>query len=284
MNLKLLGKMTALKNGAVKGICLFCFWTVILLAGCQDPRTIHFNDTTKQEVITSAAVGDSFPIYIALPADYYSNQEGSYDVLYLLDGDYYFNETQQMIASYVQNNELKPVILVGIGNTGQRARDYSPTAEVRYPGSGGSAKYASFITTELIPYIDSHYRTIANPENRCLAGHSLGGLFAYYTLFVGNDSFHKIIAASSTLMWDNGIIFQYEADYAASHTTLPVMFYTTVSSGDYTINPYQTEMFNRLQGRNYFGFTLASDSFEGEGHVYSWKPAFEKGLLLFFKK
>ncbi|MCL6589319.1 MAG: hypothetical protein K6U80_05120 [Firmicutes bacterium] len=284
MQFNFLREFNIQKIAFIIGICIFLLMTVIL-TGCyvEDPRAIHLNQTTKQVMIDSTFVGDTFPIYISLPQDYYDNPGIFYDVVYLLDGDWYFTETQKMICSHVANNEMRPVILVGIGNSAQRNRDYTPTNVIDYPITGGGPKFAAFIKDELIPYIDFNYRTVANPANRCLAGHSLGGLFAYYALFFYNDTFNKIIAASSYLCWDNGVTFQYEADFAGSHTALPVMFYTTICTGDYSLNPYQNEMLKRLKSRNYAGFILLSDSFEGDSHIYSWKPSFDNGLTRFFQ-
>src|ERR1035438_9067791 len=35
--------------------------------------------------------------------------------------------------------------------------------------------WEDFIVRELVPYIDAHYRTLADPASRGLAGHSMGG-------------------------------------------------------------------------------------------------------------
>jgi len=57
--------------------------------------------------------------------------------------------------------------------------------------------FQTVLTEELIPYVDSHFRTLDNPENRAMAGLSMGGmetrmittnkpgLFQYYGLLSG---------------------------------------------------------------------------------------------------
>lgn len=42
------------------------------------------------------------------------------------------------------------------------------------------SKYYSFIVNELVPYIDKHYATKANKENRAITGLSMGGFGALY--------------------------------------------------------------------------------------------------------
>jgi S-formylglutathione hydrolase FrmB len=44
-----------------------------------------------------------------------------------------------------------------------------------YSNSPTTGNWETYITEDLIGYIDGHYRTIANRESRGLAGHSMGG-------------------------------------------------------------------------------------------------------------
>jgi len=55
-----------------------------------------------------------------------------------------------------------------------------PDAYTRYEGSMYSSSvttgdWENYIATELVAYIDAHYRTLARPASRGIAGHSLGG-------------------------------------------------------------------------------------------------------------
>lgn len=43
-----------------------------------------------------------------------------------------------------------------------------------------SLQMESFITEDLVPYIDAHYNTIANPEKRAITGLSMGGHGAFW--------------------------------------------------------------------------------------------------------
>ena len=46
-----------------------------------------------------------------------------------------------------------------------------------------ASRWQTFLTTELIPYVDSHYRTVAKREGRAITGLSMGGHGAFYTAF-----------------------------------------------------------------------------------------------------
>jgi enterochelin esterase-like enzyme len=64
-------------------------------------------------------------------------------------------------------------------------------------GFGSNAGFQTFLCDELVPYVDAHFRTIANKDNRAMAGLSMGGMethsitlarpemFGYYGLLSG---------------------------------------------------------------------------------------------------
>jgi S-formylglutathione hydrolase FrmB len=80
-----------------------------------------------------------------------------------------------------------------------------PDAFTRFGGSWYSSSpttgdWESFITKDLVGYIDDRYRTIAKREGRGLAGHSMGG---YGTLRIGMryaETFGAIYAMSSAIL------------------------------------------------------------------------------------
>jgi enterochelin esterase-like enzyme len=80
-----------------------------------------------------------------------------------------------------------------------------PNAFTRFKGSMYSSSvttgdWETFITKELVGYIDAHYRTLAQRESRGLAGHSMGG---YGTMRLGMkspDVFSSVYALSPCCM------------------------------------------------------------------------------------
>ena len=67
----------------------------------------------------------------------------------------------------------------------------------------GADKFRAFIRSEVIPYVENHYRTA---PFRILAGHSVGGLFAIDTLARQPDLVHVYLAVSPSLWWDRGAL------------------------------------------------------------------------------
>ena len=80
---------------------------------------------------------------------------------------------------------------------GQRPQGQRPAGGGFGGGFGANAGFEKFLCDELVPYVDAHFRTIANKDNRAMAGLSMGGMethsitlarpemFGYYGLLSG---------------------------------------------------------------------------------------------------
>ena len=64
---------------------------------------------------------------------------------------------------------------------------------------GGGWKFLDFIESELIPEIQSKYRTTSR---KLLIGHSLGGLLAINTYMDKNSPFDAFVSLDPSLWWD----------------------------------------------------------------------------------
>jgi enterochelin esterase family protein len=62
------------------------------------------------------------------------------------------------------------------------------------PGMGGpgGGAYGVFMTTELIPWVDSHFRTIADKDHRAMAGLSMGGMQTASVTMANLDKFSYV--------------------------------------------------------------------------------------------
>ncbi len=110
-------------------------------------------------------------------------------------------------------NQVPKSIVVGIA-TVDRKRDFTfPTSiegdKKRYPTTGHSDKFISFIEKELQPYIQAKYKTDAN---KTLIGQSLGGLLATEILIKKPALFNKYIIISPSLWWDNASLLNQDSE------------------------------------------------------------------------
>jgi predicted alpha/beta superfamily hydrolase len=183
-------------------------------------------ETPPTARLYAAAVQDSFLLYVRLPKGYRGAQKQRYPVIFLLDANAYFD------AISPDMNNLPPAILVGIGYQDARLMDSLRQRDYTYPVaspadsfsvSGGGQRFLTFLTQQVLPYVDQHYHT--DPGNRTLMGHSLGGYLVLYALAEGLrtqvPAFAHYVAASPSLYYGNDYLRRVVAALPAATTPLP---------------------------------------------------------------
>jgi enterochelin esterase-like enzyme len=144
----------------------------------REPAFVTRPGTAQRLEVPSAALGGrDQEAYVYLPSGYAQNPDRRYPVLYLLHGfpgrPLAFLQTVQMgiVDDVLTTKELaQPLILVmPFGSTGT----FDDQEWVN--GIGADSGWATFVSRDLVRYIDSHYRTIAAARGRAIAGLSEGG-------------------------------------------------------------------------------------------------------------
>jgi predicted alpha/beta superfamily hydrolase len=210
--------------------------------GCQSSSTpAQKTATTNPAMYFAQAVSDSFAIYTQLPLEYQDSTHKQYPLVVVLDANFHFPMLAASLHQYEKGGLLPPLIVVGIGYPSfalmdsLRVRDYLypaalPTDELKAPG-GGEA-FRQFVTQELLPTIDSTYRT--SPKNRTLLGHSFGGYFALYTLLSQAKNktreFDNVVAASPSVWYHNFYLNQLPTALATLSQQAPMRLFLSVGS------------------------------------------------------
>lgn len=141
--------------------------------------------------------GDSTDRYVSvyLPASYSSNAKKHYPVVYFLHG---YTDDDAKFYGFKKHWMGLPSILdtVFAQDPGHEMIVVTPDAYTLFQGSMYSnsvttGNWEDFVSKELVSYIDSHYRTIAQKESRGLCGHSMGG---YGALRIGEKNPHVFSA------------------------------------------------------------------------------------------
>jgi enterochelin esterase-like enzyme len=137
----------------------------------------------------------SYRIY--LPPSYTANEKTRYPVIYFLHGRsvdskrpitaYYISRADAAIRSGV----MPPTIIVLV--QGDNEGWYVDAQD-------GTRPMESILIKDLIPYIDSHYRTIANKAGRAVEGHSMGGYGALHIGFKYPDLFAAVTGDSPAIV------------------------------------------------------------------------------------
>ena len=181
---------------------------------CQLANPVNLTSDNKllglgeRHVISSEILNEDRPIIISLPVGYEAEQS-NYPVIYVLDGLENIKHTVGTIELLSESGLIAPLIIVGIQSL-DRARDLTPsnagqnvyggTGNAGISQSGGASKFLSFIENELIPYIETNYKT--HPF-RILEGHSFGGLFCVYAMMNKPNVFDAFIIEAPALWWNN---------------------------------------------------------------------------------
>jgi len=277
-------------------ILLIIFMLAQSISACaksttEVPGTSYTNVTmpnTEVRQLNSSATGRDYDIYVRLPDGYEQEKGKQYPVIYSLDGQWDFKMLDSICGGLVYDQFMPEVIIVGITYSGEdadygdlRARDYTPVRDLFFGGAGDGPKFLAFLKEQLIPFMESNYRV--DPSQRVLMGSSFGGTFTLYTLFSDPTLFQGYLAGSPVVVYGDRFAFQQEAEYASSHTDLPVRLFISVGGAEELAYPVE-EFMQVLRERNYQGLLLETLTVEGEGHASNKPESYNRGLRFLFQK
>src|SRR3972149_3335457 len=130
---------------------------------------------------SSHILGNSRTIKVYTPPDYDSYPEHHYPVVLFHDGlEYITLGSANNIIDYLLSEERINSIIAVFVPPVNRDDEYAFNL---------TQKYESFIVDELMPHIDSTYRTLLDPEFRAMAGLSFGGLLTTQICYNRPESF-----------------------------------------------------------------------------------------------
>jgi len=263
------------------------------------------NPTLLFNRIFSESINDTLSIAVSLPASYYENNTKTYPVIYILDGNLYFDIFKSMVNIYTQTGWPYEVILVGIGYKDiyelamLRSRDYTyPIADEKYgmSVSGGGDKFLTFLNKELLPDLDKKYRT--DKSNRVLFGHSLSAYFVEYAftenLKNNNEVFQNYIAASPMLNYNKYYLLKAMENLGEVNPTLlsKTSIFTTFGqleneSPDPEMEKVELTIakLEKLFTQNKFhGLRHRSIVYSNLGHMETAIPTLMQGIIWVFTK
>lgn len=231
----------------------------------------------------SKTVKDTFKIFICLPKKYDKNKD-SYPAVYVLDANVTFEMISTLMKLMSNGLECKQAIYIGVGYKdfmvmdSLRGRDYSYPQKEGIPGSGGGKLFTGFLQNELIPYIDSTYRTKA--DDNTLIGHSLGGYYVFYNMLssaVDNKPMFKNYIAGSPFVINDQYLIDLEQKLSAKTDSLPVkLFMCSGTIGD--VDSMLIVFTNIFKKRSYKQLEYKSIELKDFDHMDMMFPTWSKGL------
>jgi S-formylglutathione hydrolase FrmB len=144
--------------------------------------------TVVKFTVASACMKREIQAVVMLPPEYQKNPGKRFPVIYALHGMNAPWESWQAMPKLSQELVKYPMIVVSFN--GDEASWYLDA-----PQKSGS-QFTMFFFKELISYVDSHYRTIADGKGRAITGFSMGGFGAFHYLLEQPGAFASISSLS----------------------------------------------------------------------------------------
>ena len=136
----------------------------------------------------SPSLNSNRRMIVYTPYGYDENPDKRYPVLYLMHGGMRDEEqwadlglVRQILDNRIEKGEAVPMIVV----MPNHRTEYAAAEHIEVPGYrferqstlsfGRGGDFQTSLRDDIIPYIDSHYRTIADKAHRAVGGFSMGG-------------------------------------------------------------------------------------------------------------
>ena len=160
-------------------------------------------------------------VLVYLPPDYQAQTKERYPVFYLNDGQNLFDGATSFIPgqewrvdetaeALIKSGQIKPLIIVGIYNTGKdRVNEYTPVQDSKYKAGGQADLYGRMLVEELKPFIDQTYRTKRAATDTGLGGSSLGGIVSLYLGLKYENVFGNLAIVSPSVWFADKQILKF---------------------------------------------------------------------------
>jgi predicted alpha/beta superfamily hydrolase len=296
----------ALNASRIRSACLLLGSAVLAAcSGNSDVRKVPDSTTGRPSslVINSAQTGAAYPLGIYVPPSY-ARGTRTYPVIYVTDGDAGFPpDGRFMNFERILERRGIDAILVGIGGTARRKKDYLLP---------GAVAYHAFITQELIPFVEANFR--ADPKRRILSGISFGGSFVVTCLFLEAQKtlyFSYFISADGSFWQPSFLAQEQQFSSAIGSQSIPATlilaraapgsaqepqffgssanklnYGAAAMASDYTnqrTNSAEVKsLYERMADRHYTDLVLIETHF-ATGHIGTDNPSFEDAMERIFK-
>lgn len=223
-----------------------------------------------------------------LPHDYYESDK-QYPVLYLQDGQNLFNPLAPYGDWAIDKSMAKlaeeghgDVIIVAIDHgEKERVLEYLPYYHPRF-GEGKGTFYIQFMIEKLIPYINSHYRTLTDFHHTGIGGSSMGGLISYHAGLMNPGVFGKMMIFSPSL-WISKMIFEHTKTFEPLNQSKIYLYAGGQESKQHLPNAKRLEAIIRekmVKGHQ-IDFNFSVNLAAQHNEVY-WREEFPKALKWLF--
>jgi enterochelin esterase family protein len=224
---------------------------------------------TQNRALASAALGYTVNYRVYTPPGYESGLS-DLPTVYVTDGHEYADDRlgsmRLVLDNLIAEGLMVPVVAVFIdprvGSDNRRGSQYIQNPD-----------FAAFVADELVPEIDTTYRTRPHRDSRAILGTSLGGLNSAYFGATRAETFRNI-AIQSPSFSGRSWIFDLYRDEPVRDTRIH-MTWGTIND----VGPAAAEMAAVMQSKGYELETVTVN----EGHSWgAWRALLDDALVYFF--
>jgi len=180
-------------------------------------------------------------------------------------GDSRMGSLPTVLDNLIADRAIEPALAVFID-----PRDPQTGRNRRQEELLGNPQYAAFVAEELVPFIDSTYRTKPSADRRAILGSSYGGVFAAYCGLMHPEVFH-LVAMQSPAFVDDSIY----AGYRSAERLPLTIFLSTGYPWDFDARPMKAILEDKHYPLKYVEVP--------EGHSWGqWRSQLDDLLRFFF--
>lgn len=177
------------------------------------PWSAHLAGRIEHQVIDSKVLADNplgdphkRPVLVYVPPDYDADPDRRYPSVYVLQGytghvNMWFNRTPfrqpypELVDQVFTAADTPPAIVVFV----DAWTSYGGSQFLDSPATG---HYHTYLCEEIVPWVDSHYRTIPGRDHRAITGKSSGGGGAMVTAMLRPDLFGALATHAGDALFE----------------------------------------------------------------------------------
>ena len=167
----------------------------------------------------SKSLGATNQAIVYLPPSYQMQREKKYPVFYLISGTTDTEEVYYKVGrvNYILDNLLaqgaaeEMIIVLPYGNP-MKLKPMAPTGSGMPQTRFGGDVFSQDLNNDLMPFIESHFRTINDADHRAIGGFSRGGNQALFNGLSHLDKFSYLCSYSSFTSTDIPNVYDQAAD------------------------------------------------------------------------
>jgi len=205
--------------------------------------------------------------------------------VFVQDGEDYieFAQASVVLDKLISTEQIEPMIGVFVAPPNR----HKPEMPNRMTEYGLNDDYVNFMADELVPFIDSTYRTEIDPSARMVVGDSFGGLISAYVPFLRPEVFGIGYSQSGYVSYQKDSLIKLYQE--AERKTIFLYVDTGLYERSVGANMLPADETDFLMANRRFKKVLDKKGYDviykeyPEGHTWgNWRRHFIDGLIYYF--